>query len=348
MQTPFTTRRNFLRTTSAAAAGLLLATPALISAPAILKYYKTPDSKIKGVQLGVITYSYRSLPDQSAGATLQYIVDSGMGATELMGDPAETYAGRPVNSVNMGKLWPMMRKQRDGELTEAETRELTEMRAEMEAYNKSVAAWRASADLNKFKEVRKMYNDAGVTIYAFKPRAFETDNTDEEINYGMQAAKALGASHVTVEHPGDDARTLKLGKMAKKNGVKIAYHGHLQETPTFWDTALAQSRGNAMNLDIGHYVATGNDPMAILKAHHQDIASMHLKDRTTPAHDQQNLMWGEGDTPIGDILTLMSTQKYQFPATVELEYDIPEGSDAVKEVARCLDYARTQLMDGKG
>ena len=30
-----------------------------------------PNSKIKGVQIGTITYSYRSMPDQSAEATLQ-------------------------------------------------------------------------------------------------------------------------------------------------------------------------------------------------------------------------------------------------------------------------------------
>jgi len=31
-----------------------------------------PNSKITGVQIGAITYSYRSMPDQSAEATLQY------------------------------------------------------------------------------------------------------------------------------------------------------------------------------------------------------------------------------------------------------------------------------------
>ena len=44
----------------------------------------------------------------------------------------------------------------------------------------------------------------------------------------------------------------------------------------------------------------------------------------------------QGDTPIGQILGLMSKERYSFPATIELEYKIPEGSDAVKEVARCL------------
>ncbi len=341
-------RRNFLRTT-AAASGLLLTSPALISAPAILKYFGEKGSLVKGVQIGTITYSFRSMPDQSAAATLQYIVDSGLTAVELMGDPAETFAGRPENPVAMGRLWGMMRKQRAGEITEEETKELTEMRSQMAAYNEEVAAWRATAPLDKFRELRKMYNAAGVKIYGYKPRAFERNNTDAEINFAMQAARALGASHVTVEHPADDARTLKLGTMAKKNKVKIAYHGHEQQTPDFWNTALAQSKGNAMNPDLGHYIAAGNtDPLDLLRRHHRRISSMHLKDRTTPANGKKNLPWGTGDTPIGEILGLLQAEKYKFPATIELEYDIPEGSDAVQEVARCLEFAREKLLLTKG
>ena len=52
-----------------------------------------PNSLIDGVQIGTITYSYRSMPDQSAEATLEYIVDSGISAIELMGGPVESFAG---------------------------------------------------------------------------------------------------------------------------------------------------------------------------------------------------------------------------------------------------------------
>src|SRR5687768_2849681 len=55
-----------------------------------------PNSKIEGVQIGTITYSYRSMPDQSAEATLRYVVDSGISAIELMGGPIESFAGAPT------------------------------------------------------------------------------------------------------------------------------------------------------------------------------------------------------------------------------------------------------------
>lgn len=338
-------RRRFIGTTASLVVGATAA-PSLMAAPRLLKHYNQPNSNINGVQIGVITYSFRSMPDQSAEAILQYVLDAGISAIELMGDPAESFAGKPESPVDRRAFYRLWRAQREGEdLTEDQQKELDDMQAQMESHNQQVATWRAKVSMDKFAQLKKMYSDAGVSIYAFKPGAFGQDNTDAEIDYGMEAAKALGASHITLEHPSDDAHTKRLGKMAKKHKIYVAYHGHTQQTPTFWDTALEQSQYNAMNLDVGHYVAAGNpDPLKLIRDKHDRIMSMHVKDRETPAKGQDNLPWGEGDTPIADVLQMMRDQKYSFPATIELEYQIPEGSNAVQEVANCLEYCRTALV----
>lgn len=338
-------RRQFLGTTSALVAGAVLGANKIWAAPAIIRNLNQPNSLINGVQIGVITYSFRDMPDQSAEATLKYVLDAGVSAIELMGDPAESFAGKPKNPVDMRTFFPLMRKRSEKkELTEDEQKTLAEAETQMKAYNAEVSKWRLSASMDKFEQVRKMYNDAGVKIYAFKPNAFGMQNTNAEIEYGMKAAKALGASQVTLEHPSNDAHTLKLGTIAQKYGIKVGYHGHEQQTPTFWDTALAQSPANALNIDLGHFVAAGNqNPLDFIKQKHDKIVSMHIKDRQTPEHGKGNVMWGQGDTPITEVLNLMKTQKYNFPATVELEYKIPEGSTSVAEVKRCVEYCRKAL-----
>ena len=73
------------------------------------------------------------------------------------------------------------------------------------------------------------------------------------------------------------------------------------------------------------------------------IASVHLKDRQTPAHGAGNLPWGTGDTPLKEILQLMKQERYAFPASIELEYQVPDGSDAVKETRTCVEYCRNAL-----
>src|SRR5262245_66609647 len=91
------TRREFGKAAVAGAAGSV-GTRAVLYRPyrSIVTAAERPNSVINGVQIGTITYSYRSMPDQSAEATLRYIVDSGISAIELMNGPAESYAGAPA------------------------------------------------------------------------------------------------------------------------------------------------------------------------------------------------------------------------------------------------------------
>ncbi len=336
-------RRKFIRTTSVAAAGAALGSSSLFAGPAIFSARNSWPYRVP--TLGLITYSFRSMPDQSAEGILGYILESEIRAIELMGDPAESFAGKPDNPIDRTAFFRLRRKQRDGEgLSADEQKDFQEMQDRAAAYNKEVALWRAAVPAEKFRELKRMYDDAGVKIYAFKPRAFEKDNSDAEIEWGFRTAAILGASHITLEHPGDDVHTKKLGAMAAKHGIYVAYHGHEQQTPTFWDTALEQSAFNALNLDLGHYVAAGNaDPLEIVAKKHKRIMSMHLKDRQVPANGKGNLLWGKGDTPIVEVLQLMKKEKFGFPATIELEYDIPEGSDAVNEVKRCVAYCKDAL-----
>lgn len=338
-------RREFLVKSAFGAAGLLTAPSWLSAAPAIITSFQKPNSLINGVQIGCITYSFRSMPDQSAEATLQYVLDSGISAIELMGDPAESFAGKPSNPMNWSEMRPLMDKQKKGEeLSAIESKQLADAKAQGEAYELELIKWKQNVGTAPFEKLRKMYKQAGVTIYAFKPNTFNKNNSDADIAYGMNAGKALGASHVTLELPNDPAQTLRLGKLGEKYGMSVGYHGHTQETYDFWDEAISQSPKNGMNLDAGHYIAAGNtDLMKLIAEKHDHILSMHTKDRTTPADGEKNLVWGEGETPIKELLTSIQKNKYKFPATIELEYQIPEGSDAVKEVQRCVEFCRKSL-----
>jgi sugar phosphate isomerase/epimerase len=297
-----------------------------------------PDSKFKGVQVGVITYSFRSMPGKPE-QLLQYCIDSNISAIELMGDSIEDYAGKPVNTFKM----PPRVNGQAAKLTD-------EQKAEIAAYQKSVADWRTNTGMEKFEEVRNMFNKAGITIYAFKPNALNPNNTDGEIGYALKAAKALGATSVTLELPNDPAHAKRLGELGQKHKIYIGYHAHTQATDAAWDTALAQSPYNSMNLDCGHYIAAGGSNtketlLALIEAKHDRISSMHIKDRKTKENGGTNVVWGQGDTPLKEIFTLLKTKKYKIPATIELEYDIPAGSNAVEETKKCVAYAK-QLLEG--
>jgi len=384
-----------------------------ISSPKMFGAAK-PDSKVKGIQIGAITYCYRSMPDQSAEAHLQYFVDSGISAIELetpLGNwtrekgnwasspaaaaaaaagggrggggfgrggsgagrgggggrgPAQTYpvvAGMKVGFPNdqpagqwNGVACPAGRGGGGGEAPAGARGgsgrgggggfgrgpQTPEQIAAADAERK----WRLALPMSIFKDLRTLYNNAGVTIYAVKE---VHQDTDADLDYTFNVAKTLGATHVTLELPtGPDAdkEFKRLGDWALKYKMLAAYHTHQQGSMTALDTAFEVSKGNAANVDLGHFMAAtnpGGTPLDFLNKFHDRIASFHLKDRTSVAHCALNLPWGTGETPIAQILQTVLKNKWTMPATIELEYNIPEGSDAVKEVAKCLEFCRKAL-----
>ena len=270
------------------------------------------NSKFGGVQIGVITYSYRSMP-QDLESLIQQIKNSGISAVELMGDPVEIYLGRPSDP-------------------------------------ESIKKWRSTISMNEFKKVKKKLNAEGIKIYAYKPNLLNKNSTDEEVEFAMRSAKALGAKSVTTELRVSDAEHAeRLGRIAAKYKMYVGYHNHLQGNDQAWDTALEQNRFNSLNLDCGHYIAAGGNNtteslLAFIDKNHKRISSLHLKDRKNKENGAANLKWGEGDTPIKEILLLLKNKKYSIPVTIELEYKIPAGSDAVKEVKVCMEFAKQILQ----
>jgi sugar phosphate isomerase/epimerase len=327
------TRREFGKVALAGLPALALFDRTLVGSALV---QARPDSLINGVQIGAITYSYRSMPDQSAEATLRYLIDSNISACELMNGPAEQFAGapsqgRPGGGRGRGQATP---------------EEEAARRAAQRAAGEALKAWRLGVSMDRYKALRRMYNDAGVSIYAFKLE-LNASMSDEEYDYVFTVAEALGASHVTMELPTDVELLGRIGAFAEKKKIYAAYHTHMQGSMTAFDQAFAVSRANMSNIDVGHYVgATSESPIPFFLKFHDRIASFHLKDKTrgdNPAGGNQNVPWGQGDTPVVELLRLVRDRTWTMPATIELEYRVPEGSDAVKEVATCVAYCRSAL-----
>jgi sugar phosphate isomerase/epimerase len=333
------TRREFGKIT--------LATAALPLAPWKLMAAARPNSTFGGVQIGTITYSFRSLPS-SAEETLKYCLDCGISGIELMSNVAEGYAGAPQSGRGGGPGGPPPGGQGRGRAP------LTpEQQAERQKRAEEVKAWRLSVPMAKYAAFRKMYEDAGVKIYAFKlPPTLEM--SDEEYAYIWNVAETLGASHVTMELPTDDALLARVAAYAAKRKLRIAFHTHGQGGASGFDKVLNASPYTALNFDVGHYYGiNGESPVPLVEKYHDRIASLHLKDRKGPTPGQPvaeggrgggpNMPWGQGETPLAAVLQTMKKNKYPFPASIEYEYQTPEGSDVLTEMKKCVEYCKKAL-----
>ena len=295
-----------------------------------------PNSVINGVRIGCITYSYRG-GINTAEDTLKALLEDGLSEVELMDGPIRVFAGIGGGRGPGGRGPGGRRRGGDGAQggqPPPPPPELLQPRL-----SDAERAAQRPKQLARCAELRKLYNDAGVNIHIHK---MPFGQSDEDIDFNFQVAKALGCKAITTERNEEQAR--RLAPSAEKHQVYVAFHNHTNNVPVMDkpDPLLDVGKYIAFNLDIGHYFAGtgGKSPVPVIEKYHDRIISLHLKDR---AADGGNLPWGQGKTPIREVLQLLKKEKWPIYADIELEYPVPQGSDSVKEVRRCFEYCKEAL-----
>ena len=269
---------------------------------AVLLQAPKPNSKVRGVQIAMnAPYNFGS-NSMSADETLAHCVRLGISAVELRSQPVESY---------LGVLPELVTAAAPGGRNATRTPEQV---ANQKAAAAELLKWRLSVPMAGAQSFRKRYEDAGVAIEIVKFDGMYA-RSDEELDYCFALAKNLGARAISCEI--DVAGTKRVGQFADKHRLMVGYHGHAETGPDHWKEAFSHSSYNGANLDIGHFVAGGHgSPLPFIKEHHARITHVHVKDRKLK--NGPNVPFGEGDTPIVDVLRLIRDNKWNIQATIEL------------------------------
>ena len=312
------TRREFAKLALAALPGCgLLAVASRLGATEVSD---KPDVKVAGVQMGLnVPYSFgNSL--MSGDDILKNCVTLGLGGVELRTQPVEAFLGVPADLISPKNAV---------------------VKGTAAANAEGLRKWRSSVSLDRVKEFRAKYEKAGVMISIVKVDGI-FKMSDEELDYAFNLAKALGGRAISSEISRKDEELKRIGQFANKHQLMVGYHGHAATTPEHWEAAFSFAKYNGANVDLGHFIAGNNvSPVAFIKQHHDRITHVHVKDRKF--NNGPNTPFGEGDTPIVEVLRLIRDNKWSIQATIEFEYKVPAGSDRMTEIARALKYCRDAL-----
>ena len=282
-------------------------------------------STINGVHLGVQTYSFRDLPRPAGAAdsvdvVIKAMTEAGLSECELFSPQLEPQFSSGARGARGAPPSPEAIKARE-----------------------DLRKWRVETPLDHFRAVKTKFDAAGIKIYAFCHN-MNSSFTDAEINRGFEVAKALGAQVMTTSTTLDVAR--RIAPIADTHQTNIGMHGHSNvsdpnefATPDSFAAAMKLSKYMKVNLDIGHFVSADFDPVAYIKAHHADITNLHIKDRKK--HQGDNTPWGEGDTPIREVLQLLKKERWPIPAYIEYEYR--GAGTPVEEVKKCFEFEKRAL-----
>ena len=289
-------------------------------------------SRWNGVQVGLnVPYSLGTGNNIAAEDLLTRVVDVGIGGLELRSQPVEHFLGSPTIRAA-------------AEAAKAGTAARGPAAAPTPQQKADVKAWRLGAPSGKLKDLRQLYAKAGVSIDVLKVDDIYTVS-DEEVDYFFQMARDLGARAISAELPTTRSDTKRIGGFADKHKVFAAYHHHAQGTAALYEEIFAEAKYNAANIDIGHWTATHNEsPLPFIAKHADRIPHIHVKDRRLGTNGGENRPFGQGDTQVRQILQAIRDNKWNIRPIIEFEYKIPEGSDRVTEIKKCVAFCREALL----
>jgi len=277
------------------------------------------DSKIKGVQIGAITYSFRTMSDPND--IIKAYVTVGLGEMELMSGDCEKLAGAPAAG-------------RGGRGTSG---------PEAEAAAKQALDWRTSATEATFKPVRQKIEAAGIHLGTLCYN-MNANMTDDMLEYMFVMAKGLGVRAISSSTTVSMAK--RVAPFAEKHKLIVGFHNHdntedpnQMATEESFKAVLGTSKFLGANFDIGHYVSANGDPVDFIKKYHDRITNLHVKDRRR--NHNGPIAWGQGDVPIAEVLQLVSKEKWTFPANIEYVYDDPDG--VIPGVTKCFNFIKKAL-----
>jgi sugar phosphate isomerase/epimerase len=283
------------------------------------------NSTVNGVHIGVQTYSFRDLPRPAGAADSVDVVINAM-----------KFCGIGECELFSPQLEPQISSGARGARGAAPTPEQVKAREDLRK-------WRIESSLDHFRDVRKKFDAAGITITAYCYN-MNASFTDAEIDRGFEMTKALGAGVMTTSTQMDVAK--RIAPLADKHKIAVGLHGHSNvtdpnefATPESFAAAMKMSTYLKVNLDIGHFVSADYDPVAYIREHHADITNLHLKDRKN--HQGDNTVWGQGDTPIREVLQLLKREKWPIP--VDIEYEYRGAGTSPQEVKKCFEFAKQAL-----
>lgn len=317
---------------------------------------------VDGVRLGAITYSFHDMPNvvgqDHVDAVIEDCQGAGVGLLELMsnhvepvsefqgrrgaaggnGSPSAVAAGPSNTGANAGTAAPAAA---GGTPPSGRGRSPEAMKA-----REALRQWRLTTPMTHFEGIKKKLNDAGIVVYAYTVNGMGADYTDDEIDKMFEQAKTLGAVTISSSTTLDVAQ--KLVPFAEKHQFPVAFHNHEQiddpnqfARPESFYKAMAMSKWFRINLDIGYITGSNYDAVGFIQQNHDRITHLHMKDRKKDLGP--SVPWGEGDTPVKEVLTLLKKNRYPIPALVELSYPVPADSNCTKEVAKCMAYMKAAL-----
>ena len=194
---------------------------------------------------------------------------------------------------------------------------------------------------DRYRPIRTKFDDAGIEVYGLS--GFP-GSTDAELTRTFEIAEVLGARLITLGVTLPAAR--RIVPMVERSKFRVGIQGNPSMNPTNPDTiarpeqyeeAVSLSKSYGMSFDIGDATGSGYDSLKFVEAHLDRLSLIYLKDRRK---DRLSVPWGEGDTPVAEVLRLVRDRKAPVRCYIDCDY---KTADRPADVKRSFEFAKKAL-----
>ena len=282
--------------------------------------------------VGVATFSFRDLPLTGGQDRVGRVIRAlrTVGATRIELSSADTETPEPISGLPK----PQTGGAYGGMVVTLTPAELADIKR---ANRANLRQWRLGTQPAVFEAMRARFEAAGISIFSYRVD-YDEAFTEDEMAATFEHARALGARIIS------SATTLtmapRLAPFAAKYGIAVALHNSdAFSSPAVFASALTLSKQFKIAFDIGNFTAANQESVAYIQENHASISHLLIKDRTRDGGSNEE--FGNGDTPVKQVLRLLKEKGYGMPIFVQYEY-LGVGTPE-QEVAKCLAYVRAAL-----
>ena len=280
---------------------------------------------VRGVTLGAITGVFGPFAAAEGGDVLDAVIASakagGIGHVEFVTNLLEPR----VSGGGVG-----------GQVPSVVTPAYTETR-------EALRQWRLTTSLDRFREVRSKFEQAGVTLFS-SVMTIGDDFTDPEIDAVFRQMQAMGVGKFCTNQT-RVGMGRRMAPYAEKYTIMPAFHNHAAihdpnevASVESFERLFAMSTLFMANLDMGHFARGGNDPLAFLRKHPGRITHVHVRDSK---RDCSPADIGEGDLPLREMLRFVRDGKH--PIAFILEQGRSGAGTNVEKTRQNLEVLRMAL-----
>ena len=180
-------------------------------------------------------------------------------------------------------------------------------------------------------------------IAAINLGVIEIPNNENAARRIFEFAKKLDLYGITTESLGSlDI----LEKFAAEFDIKVCFHNHPKPTAlwnpdTIWNAIEGRHPNIGICADIGHWAASGLDPLEVIKRIAPRVHAFHLKDRALITEWSRDQPFGTG---IIDLFAILDeVRQHGFAGNVTIEYETNWKTN-LPEISQCVGYLRAYAM----